>query len=740
MILLYTATIFVSAALLFSVQPMVGKMILPLLGGTPAVWNLCMVFFQAALLAGYAYAHGAVAHFGVRRQALVHLIILATPLPLLPIIVAADPPPPADGTPVLWLLGRLTLAVGLPFLVVSTSAPLLQRWFSATGHAASNDPYFLYAASNAGSLLALLGYPLVIEPLLDLETQTRVWSYGYHLLIVMAVACVAMLWRSSNRAGCATDDSAIDAHPDAAPTSGHRLRWIALAFVPSSLMLGVTAHITTDIAAAPLFWVVPLALYLLTFVLVFARKPFIPTGWMSAATPYMFLPIALLIYSTLRISSWLIVPIHLGAFFLAAMVCHQELARTRPAARHLTEFYLLMSIGGVLGGVFNALVAPVVFTAVVEYPLVMVLACFFRTTSVNARTTERARRMDYLLPVALIVVIVVIVLVRNAVGLAQSQFGLLLVFCVPAMVCFGFKERPVRFALGYAVLLVAVANFAHPVSGERLEVSRNFFGVKKVVLDEDGRFRRLYHGSTTHGIQGTDPATNRTPLSYYYPTGPIGDVFAMTEGQSIRARVGIIGLGTGAIASYAEPGDHITYYEIDPGVERIARDPRYFTFMDQCKGSYDVVLGDGRLTLGRAPDASFGIIILDAFSSDAVPTHLLSAEALDIYMSKLRDDGVLVYHISNRHLNFEPMVAQLAHTAGLACLARADVKVPAREVALGKRGSHWIAMARRMVLLQPLADDFRWSKPDIPPGTPVWTDRYCDIISLFSEGSLSVED
>ncbi len=734
MTLLYAVTIFVSAILLFSVQPMVGKMTLPSLGGTPAVWNTCMVFFQAALLAGYAYAHGTVRWLGVRRQAALHMVLLTIPLFVLPIGLAAGAKPPADANPMFWLLGRLCVSVGLPFFVVSTGAPLLQLWFAHSGRIGSKDPYFLYAASNLGSLLALLAYPVLIEPSLRVDTQAAVWAAGYGLLIVMAFSCALAMWRAPAGAlPCGSPQNG----EGTAPTMSRRIWWIALAFVPSSLMLGVTAHITTDVAAVPLFWVIPLALYLLTFVFVFARRNPLPTRWMSFLLPYVFLPIALLTFASFRWLGWMTIPVHLGGFFVAAMVCHGELARTRPGTKYLTEFFLLMSVGGVLGGIFNSLIAPLVFDSVVEYPLAMVLACLLRPgkeDSRESRVENRDRWMDVGWPVILGIVVVGAVLMRDATGLTESRAGVAIVFGIPAFICFAFKERPVRFGLGFAVVLLSAALYANPNVGTVLCTYRNFFGVKRVVLDTDGKFNRLYHGSTTHGMQSTDPAQRSEPLSYYHRTGPLGDVFKVFGGPGGKSRVCVIGLGTGSMAAYIEPGQHFTFLEIDPAVERIARDTRFFTFMEYCRGSYEVHLGDGRITLAETPDRSFDMLVLDAFSSDAVPTHLLSQEAVKLYLAKLDTDGILAFHISNRHLNFEPMIASLAAEAGLACLSRADKGLSADERATGKTESHWIVMAGRPDLIAPLADDFAWHAPPVRPDTPVWTDQYCDLLSLFTGG------
>ena len=735
----FAATLFVSALLLFLVQPMVGKMILPMLGGTPAVWNTCMVFFQAALLAGYAYAHATTAWLGVRRQALVHLVVLLVPLFVLPIVVVGGSAPPTDANPVFWLLWRLLVAVGLPFCVVSASAPLLQKWFAGTGHRDARDPYFLYAASNIGSLLALLGYPLLLEPRLALAGQSRIWSAGYALLVVMIGACAILLRRCA--AGSSSPDHrtvavrsprAIEADADSpAPTLRRRLWWVLTAFVPSSLMLGVTAHITTNLAAVPLLWVIPLAVYLLTFVLVFARRPLLSQDLMGRLLPFVILPVAVLTFLDLRSMGWLLIPLHLVMFFVAAMVCHGRLAASRPGAGHLTEFYLWMSVGGVLGGLFNAIVAPVVFRSVVEYPLAMVLACLVLPSRRRTRSDPRARRLDFALPVGLGLAAGGLVWGLHSVGLTSGSLSRALALGLPAMLCFSFKERPIRFGLGLGAVLLVIAWYAGLDNGRAVCQERNFFGVKRVVVDPQRRLRILVHGSTQHGMQSVEPRPRPEPLAYYHPSGPIGDVFAAFRGDQAKARVAIIGLGVGAMAAYAEPGQSFTLYEIDPAVARIASDPELFTFLDSCRGTYEIIPGDGRLTLARAPDRSYGMVVLDAFSSDAIPTHLLTRQALEVYLAKLADDGVLVFHISNLYLDLEPVVGRLAAELGLVCLSRADLAVSRKDQARGKLPSHYVAMARRREDLGSLAENPLWKPVTARADTPVWTDQYSNILSLF---------
>lgn len=745
MVGLYTATLFISALLLFFVQPMVGKMILPKLGGTPAVWNTCMVFFQAMLLAGYAYAHGTAAWLGVRRQSVLHLLLLLVPLAVLPISVGVGATPPSTDLPIGWLLWQLFSGVGLPFFVVSSSAPLLQKWFAQTAHQDARDPYFLYAASNIGSLLALLGYPVLIEPHLRLGDQSRAWMWTYIAMIGSVAACAICMWRAATHPPVTAPANSTDNRDPSSEsalasaftvdvTLRDRLWWIALSAIPSSLMLGVTTFVTTDLAAVPLMWVLPLAIYLLTFVIVFARRPILRHAHMLRLLPFVLLPMGVLLFFRPRHLEWLTIPAHLLTFFIAAMVCHGELVRRRPAAARLTEFYLFMSVGGVLGGLFNAILAPQLFTGVVEYPLVMGLVCFVLPRPSHAEDSPAERRRDWMVPAGFAAATVLVLGLLRATSLDRTAGVLPIFFIVALLTCFTCKERPIRFGLSYAVLLVAVGFLADRRAGNLLHVERNFFGIKRVLLDPGGRLRLFVHGNTTHGCELLDPARKDEPSSYYHRRGPIGEVFAVLNAAPSGPNVGIIGLGVGAVAAYARPGQHFTFYEIDPGVERIARDTRYFNFLADCRGTCDVVLGDGRLTIARVPDHHFNLILLDAFSSDAVPTHLLAREAIELYLSKLTDDGIVAFHISNRFFNFEPLLANAAADLHLACLAKFAPQVTPEERVDGKLGSHCLVMTRHAERLRTFHDMIGWAPPASQPGLEIWTDQYCDIFGLFLQG------
>lgn len=746
MVAWFSLTLLSSSMLLFLVQPMVARMILPALGGTPAVWNTCMVFFQAVLLLGYAYAHGSVAWLGVRRQAVVHVLLLLMVLFLLPFSVGEGTTPPTDSNPVPWLLWQLLISIGLPFFVVSSSAPLLQRWFAGTRHPDADDPYFLYGASNLGSLVALLAYPLVVEPSLWLSEQSQLWAGGYAFLIVMTFGCAVWARRGSAGHGASPHSAipAVDSQSEPAPNLRRRLWWALLAFVPSSLMLGVTTHLTTDIAAVPLLWVLPLATYLLTFVLAFARRPRFSLPFLSMALPLVAM--ALVLWSPLLTGfggslRWIFVPFHLFVFFVMALLCHSRLAHSRPPATYLTQFYLWLSIGGVAGGAFNGILAPMIFDGVFEYPLMMVAACMFcllRTGSEAARWA--ALKHDFARPALLGLILYGIVLLHRvvepqtpqAVSVFSISYGFRLVgFLLPAIVAFTFRKRPIRFALGFAVSLAFMPYFFPIREGRVVHGERNFFGVKRVRFEQDGALHRLIHGSTAHGIQNSSPALQREALGYYHRSGPIGDIFSAVVAPHAEAKVAVVGLGTGAMAAYAEPGQHFTFYEIDPAVARLAEDPRFFTYLLNCEGAYDLVFGDGRLRLAESPPGAFHLIILDAFSSDAIPVHLLSREALGTYLDKLRPDGVIAFHISNRYVNLVPVLGNLARDAGLKCLIRNDRKVPPEEKRAGRWPAVYVVMAGSDKPIAELIDNPNWQSLEGEAGTAVWTDQYCNMWSVF---------
>jgi hypothetical protein len=682
-------------------------MVLPQLGGSPSVWNTSICFFQTMLLLGYAYAHVLATRFGERTQAALHGAVLVLAALFLPLDLAALSPPPGR-IPVLWLIGSLAMTVGPPFFAISATAPLLQRWFSRTDHPAASDPYFLYAASNAGSLLALLAYPLLVEPNFPLSEQSRCWSVGFGIVAAGITAC----WLGY-RSHIVASRSASEAAPR--PVASARARWIAYSFVPSALLLAVTAHITMDLASAPLFWVIPLALYLSTFILTFARHPPLSHRQMVRLLPILI--IAVVVTPTGVHSIWLLL-LHLACFFVIAMVCHGELARYRPSVRDLTEFYLWVSLGGVLGGVFDALLAPAVFPDIWEYPIVLVAACLIRPDAVDG--AKRGLRGDLALPALLFAGLSVLAYFSGKV----PAWLLVATLMLTAVALLKFSEHRWRFALGVAACLLVQQ--ATEWSGT-LSTARSFFGVYRVKLVEDGALKVMQHGTTLHGIESTRPGEGAIPLSYYNREGPFGRFFEAISNRSVM-RVGVIGLGTGSLACYAQPGQVWTFHEIDPEVEKLARG--FFEFLARCGNDPRIVLGDARLTLHQVPDQGYDVIIVDAFSSDSIPIHLLTREALAFYHRKLAADGVILFHITNRHLDLAPVIAALARDANAP--ARHLLYLPPGPVSLGRLSAEVVAVGQSGRALDYLSGAGGWDVPGVPPATALWTDDRSDIISRLN--------
>jgi len=729
----FTTTIFVNAALLFAVQPMFSKMVLPLLGGTPSVWNTCMLFFQTALLGGYLYAHVTTRWLDVRRQSVLQLLLLVASAVVLPITVASGFHVPSTRAPVAWLVALLTVSLGAPFFMLSTGAPLLQRWFSRTGHPAATNPYFLYAASNLGSMAALVSYPVLVEPSLTLGMQSRLWSAGYIALIGLVTACALLARRgaplataspSTARAVRPTSDATAADVVDRPVTAGRTLRWVLLAFVPSSMLLGVTTYLSTDVAAIPLLWIVPLAIYLLTFVLAFASRVWFRPALLLALQAVFLVWLAMTMAVGLSGLVAVLAPAHLSALFLSAMVCHGALAEDRPPVAHLTEFYLWISVGGMLGGVFNVLVAPHLFDSVAEYPIAIVLAAAMRPL-LTKRDSVRARWLDVGLPLA-VAAGVLLLLHRGFPIPGMSVRASLVAFAVFALVCLAFQRRPVRFALGLGAIFAAAA-WGLGRSEHLVYRARSFFGVHKVVR-LDG-VRALLHGTTIHGAQSIDPARSREPLTYYHRRGPIAQVFA-SLGPDMTRRVAVVGLGTGTLACYGRPGDAWTFYEIDPVVERIATTPEYFTFMRDCPPAKSVVIGDARLSLAHAADASFDLIVIDAFTSDAIPVHLLTREALQLYLRKLAPSGAIAFHISNRYLELAPVLVGVAHAVGAVAMLGSDTYLAPEDRGPNRSASEWVLVARTAAPIEPLESLRGWRVPP-PTRERPWTDDFSNVLGVF---------
>lgn len=712
---LYATVLFLSAILLFWIEPLFSKMALPLLGGSPSVWTTALMFFQLVLLAGYGYAHLLNRLLAPRQQVWLHAMVALASLAFLPIGLAPDSAPSGQ-SPVFWLTGLLAISLGLPFFTLAATAPLLQSWFSRTGDRRGADPYFLYAASNAGSLLALLAFPLALEPMLTVGQQSRLWSLLYALLLLLVLICAvpARHARLLQPAGTLSER----------PKWQDQLIWVALAAVPSSLMLGVTTYITTDVASAPLLWIIPLGLYLITFIIAFGQTNRLRADWLARAQAIGLVMVALLLTIGIlfgrSIPTTILMATHLATFFVTALLCHTELARRRPNSGAITQYYFCLSIGGALGGMFNALLAPVLLPANYEYCLGLVAAAALR--AFIAHKAGRPNVGDVIWPLLLGGLLVVGIFVfGNGYDIAPGPRLVVLMVCT--LPVYSFSERPIRFAFGLAALLTAAIGLDSSIGV--LYQDRTFFGVNRVKQVEHGAANVMMHGTTLHGTEYTAPAEWREPLGYYARSGPAGQLLAT---RSDTRNVILIGLGAGALSCYRQPGQHWQLFELDPAVVRIARDSRFFHYLSECAGDSPVVLGDGRLTLQGVADGSQDIIIVDAFSSDSIPLHLLTREAIGLYLRKLGNGGTVLLHISNRYLALAPVVATLAADAGIS--AKDELYSPsAAEEQKGAGASEWIALARHPTDLDFL--DARWTSLTPPRNGRPWTDDFSNIVGAL---------
>ncbi len=797
---LFAAAIFLSAALLFLVQPMTGKVLLPLLGGSPAVWNTCMVFFQGVLLLGYLYAHVVGTYLRPRYQPLVHAAFVALAAGYLLVRPAVGEP---GESPTLWLIQTLLALVGLPFLAVSTTGPLLQRWFSRTDHAAAKDPYFLYAASNAGSLLGLLAYPTLIETTLTRGQQWTLWTIGFWALVPLIVGCGVMLARRRRPEDGAELAHVGEAKPaDAAPLSwGRRARWVVLAAVPSSLMLGVTQHISTDIAAIPLLWILPLIIYLLSFIVAFSPRLALSGRTWGRVMPFTIIAALLAFLSAAQHPILLLVVLHLTVFLVIAMMCHTLMAEDRPPPQHLTVFYLCMSLGGVIGGSLNALAAPLLFDSILEYPLVIGLACLLRPqlreeigSIVGAG--RRGLAIGAAVAVALVLAVVIInidaaatsgviqsgALGRAAAGVGMSNETLINVLRagLPALVIAALLlgRGSLRFALASTLALVVSTTIG--AGGVVLYTARTFFGVNEVITTPTGTFNQLTHGTTLHGLQfrtdrelppntpypdaefrqrllfGRGPTAvpieerrrwlHLIPTTYYYPSGPIGDVMRELTESGRMDTVALIGLGTGSLLAYARPDSTMHVYEIDPAVIRIAREPAFFRYIADAQRDPTVKVGapnlpgDGRLDIAKAEKGFYRLIVIDAFTSDAVPIHLITREAVEAYLRVLKPDGMIAFHISSRYFDLVPVLGGLAKEHGLQIRVGNDARDPTpQELLEGKKQSLWVVLARDNESLGSLARSSLWENRTPRASDPLWTDDFANPMRVFRGWWLPVQ-
>ena len=709
----FTTAITLSAVLLFWMELLFPSMMLPAMGGTPATWVTALMFYQAVLLLGYSYSFLLTRWAAAPAQAVIHLMILASAAFVLPAVLPSSPAF-LDAMPVLRVLYMLTLGTGLPLFALAATAPLVQHCFSRTSHPSGRDPYFLYAASNVGSLTALVAYPLLIGPLFGNLAQTRLWTIGFLAAAGAIFGCTALSLRTAGRPVA----EAVSGRLTPARDVERRCMWLILSAVPSSLLSGTTLRITTDIAAGPLFWMIPLTLYLLTFIMAFSQRRFLSMRFALLAQPIALAPVVIAAFGgQALIGDWPMVAATLVLFFLTAYICHVRLADGRPGPERTTEFYLIVALGGLAGGTFNALVAPNIFSDIVEYPLALVLAVALRPSNDIAGNTLRIH--DLLLPCGAVLVAGLVMLLSPAehFRLVVGLLGLTFSVGIVAMAAI-----PLRFATGLAaVFLVSqVASLIDPP----LYQERNFFGVIKVLHDRANNANVLLNGSIAHGEQARDPLRRLQPVGYYHNGSPYSEAIAALAHEHGIASAAVIGLGTGTMACSGPPDTRWTFYEINPADLRLATDRRYFSFLADCQPHARVLLGDGRLLLARERQ-KFDLIVLDAFSSDAVPTHLLTIEAFTMYLDKLRPNGMILANVSNRFVDLNPVLSAISRRLGLAAGWRFDATTSGLA-----RPSKWVAMVRTPKIIAPLLSGAGWTTLQPNTAQP-WTDDRSDLFGLL---------
>jgi spermidine synthase len=765
---LFGAAAFLSAGLLFVVQPLAARIVLPAMGGSPAVWTTCMLYFQSVLLLGYLYAHLVGTRVRDSRQALVHLGVLVLAGATLP--SPTDPGDPGDADPRWFVFRTLTLTVGPAFFALAASAPLLTRWYARVGDPAR--AYVLYAASNAGSLLGLLAYPLLIETTLARDGQALAWAAGFWALGACFLA-LAWVTRPCERAIAppvavpgestpATPAPSVATSPDPSSiTPAQRLAWVLLAAVPSALLLGVTQHISMDVVAAPLLWVVPLAIYLVTFIAAFSGRRVGSGAWWGRAAPWCVLPALALWLAVVRHPVSLVAIAHLVAFAGLAMLCHVRLAESRPHASRSTEFYLCLAAGGVVGGVLAALVAPAVFTSILEYPLAIAAALLLRPAvrdlfaHCTSNPVRPGVRAAWVLGAAALALagwwgvwafdgavqtgaLQSSAIFRGVLGLTGdatiAQQVLRASLVLPALALAIAPRTAILSASAFAGLLLGAAVVR--TGGESLHRERTFFGVHEVSAVQQGNWHILTHGTTMHGVQAVKGDKRFLPTMYYHPSGPIGDVMLTLRREQRLTNVGVVGLGVGALAAYADEGMTMDFFEIDDAVIRIAANPSLFTYLSDAAARPGVTLrtfsGDGRVLVRRQPPGVYDLLVIDAFSSDAIPTHLLTREAVGEYVERLTPRGVLAFHISSRYFDLRPVLARVAQSHGMVAFVRDDATITPERAAEAKRPSVWVVLARSADDLGPLAQSApRWTPLAPGPRAPLWTDDYSNVLGVL---------
>ena len=749
----FALTIFTGAFLLFQVQPLIGKFILPWFGGGPGVWTTCLLFFQTVLLAGYAYAHFSTSRLTPRRQVILHVVLLVAALALLPVTPSEAWKDRLGGDPNLRILLLLAATIGLPYFVLSSTGPLMQRWFSETNPGVS--PYRLYALSNVGSLLALLSYPAFFEVKFSRLAQAGMWSAGLAFFAVLCGVCAWILWRGAPAAGGTRDAAGSAADPataeEAPPSATDRFLWIVLPMVASVLLLATTNKLCQEVAVIPFLWVLPLALYLLTFIVCFDHARWYHRGVFTALLVVGMAVAAQILPSGTDVPMRLQIVAYNVVLFLACMVCHGELYRLKPAPARLTSYFMLISLGGALGGFLVAIVAPAVFSDYRELQLGLWLLSYLLGVLCFR---HRSREIGLSAAIGAVGVVAVLPWLSSAfdgglgLGTEYLEFGRdrwpYLAAGVAAFLAGAFDFRRLRLsaewqprlagfvmALSVGLGAVFVINWEDRRSDQVLSASRNFYGTLKVINynadDEEENYHLLLHGATTHGIQFVRPDKAVIPTTYYADASGVG--LAINQLPQSPRRIGLVGLGTGTLAAYARKGDYLRIYEINPDVDELAR--KHFRYLDYTQGKVDVVMGDARVMMerevARGEGQRFDLLALDAFSSDAIPVHLLTREAFQTYLRHLRPDGVIAVHISNRYLDLRPVVERLAAEFGLSSVCISEDS----EANWWVYATTWVLLSRDKAFLDSNEIRAAADTPSAKADGPLWTDDFASLYAIL---------
>lgn len=723
----YSLAVFLSAYLLFGVQPMVGKTLLPGLGGTPSVWNTTMVFFQILLLLGYFYAHFLAKIKDIRPQFGLHIAFLLLAGLTLPMTTAFMAP--SDGqSPLLWQLTTMAGMIAGPFLFLSATAPLLQKWFSFTPHPNASNPYFLYAASNAGSVLALILYPLAIEYFFPLAEQSSLWRYGYFILMVLIAAC-GLFSLKSQRIVVTADPSS-----DTTTVSFRDIAlWLLLAFVPSSMMLGLTSYVTADIGSAPLFWVGPLTIYITSFIFAFAKNQPIPLV-MTRILFCFLLPLIFCLANLIPVLNWGKAGALALFLFITCLMCHQELARLKPTVKHLTLFFLVMSCGGALGGIFNALIAPYIFAKPYEFMIAIILSvfCWNMHQKLDLNYASLPGKKLAAIGVVLLIGIFLIWMSFQAAPSVQLKYIRFAGAIIGAILVVGLFENRAAYTTAAVIMLVSFPLIPYQLTKENIYLSRNYFGTLSVM--EKNGLRELSHGTTIHGMQKMTAEAEKIPLTYYAPQTANGQIFKLVTGIKPDASIGGLGLGTGSIACLTGPENHIDFYEIDPAVIDISQDKKIFTYLSVCNTPYQIILGDARLKLQNAANASYDMIFVDVFSSDNIPMHLITRQAAALYQSKIKPDGLIGFHISNRFFNLKEELAAIAKAVNMQAFYKLT---PSNDVPghkdLSYAATQGVALTNNPAYIAKLQDE-KWEALSAPEDLQPWTDDFANPLRAMKIG------